>query len=170
MIPNRVLGPIEAAQHARHLALRAKLFPKVPPVIQEKPKPRVIFVGKARFQIDPFAPRCAWPRVVKQRQPGDPIPFKEVIRAVCETFGVTKEDLKGPRQIRRIALPRQIGMYLAATLSRLSLPENGRRFGDRDHTTALHAVRKIRGLIEIGHASVSCVEEIRQRLERGDFS
>lgn len=73
-------------------------------------------------------------------------------------------DLKSQR---RTALPvkaRQIAMYLAKTLTALSLPEIGRRFGGRDHTTVLHSVRKISGLIERDPVLAAQVERIVQFL------
>jgi chromosomal replication initiator protein len=58
---------------------------------------------------------------------------------------VSKGDLLSQRRHRSVVWPRQIGMYLAKHLTARSLPEIGRRFGNRDHTTVLHAIRKIEG-------------------------
>jgi chromosomal replication initiator protein len=60
---------------------------------------------------------------------------------------VSKGDLLSQRRHRSVVWPRQIGMYLAKQLTHRSLPEIGRRFGNRDHTTVLHAIRKIEGVI-----------------------
>ena len=62
-------------------------------------------------------------------------------------FNVSKADLLSSRRTRTIVRPRQIAMYLAKMLTPRSLPEIGRRFGGRDHTTVLHAVRKIEDLM-----------------------
>jgi len=62
---------------------------------------------------------------------------------VARFFGVKVNDLKGPRRHKQIVVPRQIAMYLARKHTDLSLPEIGKRFGNRDHTTVLHAVRKV---------------------------
>lgn len=62
---------------------------------------------------------------------------------VARFFGVKVTDLKGPRRTKQVVVPRQIAMYLARKHTNLSLPEIGRRFGNRDHTTVLHAVRKV---------------------------
>jgi chromosomal replication initiator protein len=56
---------------------------------------------------------------------------------------VARTDLLSPRRARSIVVPRQVGMYLAKKMTSRSLPEIGRRFGGRDHSTVLHAVRKI---------------------------
>ena len=66
---------------------------------------------------------------------------------VARHYNVSKADLLSSRRTRTIVRPRQIAMYLAKVLTPRSLPEIGRRFGGRDHTTVLHAVRKIEGLI-----------------------
>jgi len=63
---------------------------------------------------------------------------------VARFFGVKVQDLKGPRRTRQVVVPRQIAMYLTREHTGLSLPEIGRRFGNRDHTTVLHAVRKVK--------------------------
>ncbi|MCY1364946.1 Chromosomal replication initiator protein DnaA [compost metagenome] len=62
-------------------------------------------------------------------------------------YNVSKQDLLSNRRTRTIVKPRQVAMYLAKMLTPRSLPEIGRRFGGRDHTTVLHAVRKIEDLV-----------------------
>ena len=66
---------------------------------------------------------------------------------VSKHYGVNRGDLLSGRRNRSIVRPRQIGMYLAKLLTSRSLPEIGRRFGNRDHTTVLHAIRKIEQLM-----------------------
>ncbi len=65
---------------------------------------------------------------------------------VCVYFGVAVDDVLSERRTANVVLPRQIAMYLTKALTLRSLPEIGRRFGGRDHTTVLHAVRKIEAL------------------------
>ena len=74
------------------------------------------------------------------------IRIEEIQRVVARHYNVSKQDLLSNRRTRTIVKPRQIAMYLAKTMTPRSLPEIGRRFGGRDHTTVLHAVRKIEGL------------------------
>ena len=70
----------------------------------------------------------------------------DILRVVAKHYGVTRADILSQRRTANVVLPRQVAMYLAKTITLRSLPEIGRRFGGRDHTTVLHAVRKIEGL------------------------
>ncbi|GAB4071729.1 chromosomal replication initiator protein DnaA [Ancylobacter sonchi] len=70
----------------------------------------------------------------------------DIVRVVAKHYNVTRADLLSQRRTANVVKPRQIAMYLSKTLTLRSLPEIGRRFGGRDHTTVLHAVRKIEGL------------------------
>ncbi len=72
----------------------------------------------------------------------------DILRIVGRHYSVPRADLLSPRRARSIVRPRQVGMYLAKKLTPRSLPEIGRRFGGRDHSTVLHAVRKIEELIK----------------------
>lgn len=76
---------------------------------------------------------------------GEPkrVRIEEIQRIVARHYNVSKSELLSNRRTRTIVRPRQIAMYLAKALTPRSLPEIGRRFGGRDHTTVLHAVRKI---------------------------
>lgn len=74
------------------------------------------------------------------------VKIEEIQRIVARQFNVSRNDLLSNRRTRNIVRPRQIAMYLAKTMTPRSLPEIGRRFGGRDHTTVLHAVRKIESL------------------------
>ncbi|HEY5106618.1 MAG TPA: chromosomal replication initiator protein DnaA [Caulobacteraceae bacterium] len=70
----------------------------------------------------------------------------EIQKAACEHFGLKQVDLLSERRTRAVARPRQAAMWLAKQLTTRSLPDIGRRFGGRDHTTVLHAVRRIEEL------------------------
>ena len=67
----------------------------------------------------------------------------DIQKAAAEHFGLKQADLISERRNRAIARPRQAAMWLAKQLTTRSLPDIGRRFGGRDHTTVLHAVRRI---------------------------
>jgi chromosomal replication initiator protein len=71
------------------------------------------------------------------------IKIEDILKIVGRHYNVAKADLLSPRRARTVVVPRQIGMYLAKKLTSRSLPEIGRRFGGRDHSTVLHAVRKV---------------------------
>jgi len=89
--------------------------------------------------------------------------IEDIQRVVARHFNVSKADLLSSRRTRTIVRPRQIAMYLAKMLTPRSLPEIGRRFGGRDHTTVLHAVRKIEELIE-GDKSLADEIELLKRI------
>ena len=71
------------------------------------------------------------------------ITIDEIQTKVSNYYNVTVEDLVSSRRLRSFARPRQVAMYLAKKLTSRSLPEIGRKFGGRDHTTVIHAVKKI---------------------------
>ena len=77
------------------------------------------------------------------------ITIEEIQRKVSEHYSIRLSDMIGPKRLRTIARPRQVAMYLAKQLTPRSLPEIGRRFGGRDHTTIIHGVRKIEELMSI---------------------
>ncbi len=79
---------------------------------------------------------------------GSRIKIDDILKVVGRHFNVGRTDLLSPRRARSVVVPRQIGMYLAKKMTARSLPEIGRRFGGRDHSTVLHAVRKIEDLIK----------------------
>jgi chromosomal replication initiator protein len=76
------------------------------------------------------------------------ITIDNIIKTVAEYYKVKVTELLSPRRNRSIARPRQIAMALAKELTNHSLPEIGDAFGGRDHTTVLHACRKIKELLE----------------------
>lgn len=72
-----------------------------------------------------------------------PVKIEDIQRMVAQHYGITRADLLSPRRTHDVVRPRQVAMFLAKKLTTRSLPEVGRRFGNKDHTTVLHAVRKI---------------------------
>jgi chromosomal replication initiator protein len=78
---------------------------------------------------------------------GQPITINDVQVKAAEFFGVTPSDLRGKNRSSTVALARQVAMYLARELTHASFGELGRAFGGKDHTTVLHAVDRIQGLI-----------------------
>ena len=85
------------------------------------------------------------------------VTIEEIQRKVAEHYNVRLSDLVGPKRVRTIARPRQIAMYLAKNLTTRSLPEIGRRFGGRDHTTIMHGIRKIE---ELKSSDVQLAEDL----------
>jgi chromosomal replication initiator protein len=92
------------------------------------------------------------------------IKIEDILRIISRHYGVSKGDLLSQRRHRSVVWPRQIGMYLAKHLTARSLPEIGRRFGGRDHTTVLHAIRKIEGEISKNPNLGDELEELKRLL------
>lgn len=92
------------------------------------------------------------------------IKIEDILRIISRHYGVSKGDLLSQRRHRSVVWPRQIGMYLAKQLTARSLPEIGRRFGGRDHTTVLHAIRKIEGEITKNPRLEGELEELKKLL------
>lgn len=93
------------------------------------------------------------------------ITVAEIQRAVAVYFGLSVEELLSPVRGRRIARPRQIGMYLAKELGKRSTPDIGQRFGGRDHTTVIHAVRQVKRLMAEDPDVANDVRVLRRALE-----
>jgi len=83
--------------------------------------------------------------LVRTREPKR-VKIEDIQKLVATHYNVSRADILSSRRTATVVRPRQIAMYLAKVLTLRSLPEIGRRFGGRDHTTVLHAVRKIEGL------------------------
>jgi chromosomal replication initiator protein len=88
-----------------------------------------------------------------------------IIAATAEYFGVTIEDLCGQSRSRVLVTARQIAMYLCRELTDLSLPKIGQTFGGRDHTTVMHADRKIRSLMAERRSIFNQVTELTNRIK-----
>jgi chromosomal replication initiator protein len=100
-------------------------------------------------------------------RPSEPkrIKIEDIQRVVARQYNVSRSDLLSSRRTANVVRPRQVAMYLAKTLTLRSLPEIGRRFGGRDHTTVLHAVRKIEGLVSKDTALSEEVESLKRQLQ-----
>ena len=94
------------------------------------------------------------------------ITASQIMAETASFFGVTVEDLHGSSRSRVLVNARQIAMYLCRELTELSLPKIGQAFGGRDHTTVMHAERKIRGLMSERMAVYNQVTELTSRLKR----
>jgi chromosomal replication initiator protein len=93
------------------------------------------------------------------------VTIEEIQKKVAEHFAIRLADMHSPRRARAVARPRQVAMYLAKQLTSRSLPEIGRKFGGRDHTTVMHAVRKIEELRGSDSAFSEDIELLRRMLE-----
>ncbi|CAA7612910.1 chromosomal replication initiator protein DnaA [Magnetospirillum sp. SS-4] len=93
------------------------------------------------------------------------ITIEEIQKKVAEHFTIKLAEMSSARRSRQVARPRQIAMYLAKQLTSRSLPEIGRKFGGRDHTTVMHAVKKVEELKESDSNFAEDVELLRRMLQ-----
>ena len=93
------------------------------------------------------------------------VTIEEIQKKVAEHFQIRVSDMHSARRSRSVARPRQVAMYLSKQLTSRSLPEIGRKFGGRDHTTVMHAVKKIEELMGEDPAFGEDVELLRRMLE-----
>ena len=93
------------------------------------------------------------------------VSIEDIQKRVAEHFNVRIGDMHSPRRARAVARPRQVAMYLCKQLTTRSLPEIGRKFGGRDHTTVMHAVRKIEELRQSDPALSEDIDLLRRMLE-----
>jgi chromosomal replication initiator protein len=93
------------------------------------------------------------------------VTIEEIQKRVSQHFNIRISDMHSARRARSVARPRQVAMYLAKQLTSRSLPEIGRKFGGRDHTTVMHAVKKVDELRERDSSFAEDVELLRRMLE-----
>jgi chromosomal replication initiator protein len=93
------------------------------------------------------------------------VTIDDIQRKVAEHYGIRLSDMTSARRARAVARPRQVAMYLAKQLTPRSLPEIGKKFGGRDHTTVMHAVRRIEELKAADPAMADDVELLRRLIE-----
>lgn len=93
------------------------------------------------------------------------ITIDEIQKKVAEHYNIRVTDMHSARRARQVARPRQVAMYLAKALTPRSLPEIGRKFGGRDHTTVIHAVRKVEELAKADQSFRDDVDLLRRLLQ-----
>ncbi len=100
-------------------------------------------------------------------RPAEPkrVRIEDIQRVVARQYNVSRADLLSSRRTANVVRPRQVAMYLAKILTLRSLPEIGRRFGGRDHTTVLHAVRKIENLAGNDSTLAEEIEALKRQLQ-----
>jgi chromosomal replication initiator protein len=102
--------------------------------------------------------------LVRNREPKR-VKIEDIQKLVASRYNVSRSDILSERRTAAVVRPRQIAMYLSKVLTLRSLPEIGRRFGGRDHTTVLHAVRKIEKAIHEDHTLLDEVELLKRMLQ-----
>ncbi len=100
-------------------------------------------------------------------RPDEPkrVRIEDIQRVVARQYNVSRADLLSSRRTANVVRPRQVAMYLSKVLTLRSLPEIGRRFGGRDHTTVLHAVRKIETMVGNDGAFAEEIESLKRQLQ-----
>ena len=93
------------------------------------------------------------------------VTIEEIQKKVAQHFNIRLADMHSARRARNVARPRQVAMYLAKQLTTRSLPEIGRKFGGRDHTTVMHAVRRIEELRQTDAGLAEDIDLLRRMLE-----
>ena len=89
----------------------------------------------------------------------------KVIKLIAEKYNLTPEDIKGKKRLSKIALPRQIGMYICRQYLEESLPKIGSEFGGKDHTTVMHAVNKVKKMVEKDKSLEKEIEKIAREIK-----
>jgi len=156
--------------HRAHVERKKRLWARSKE-ITSKPKPKIIFIvdGKQVLLVEnpPEPPKRDF---LFLATPTDNIKVPEmrtVQRVVARQFGVNIVELLSQRRTRDIAFPRQVAMYLCKHLTFRSLPEIGRYFGGKDHTTVLHGVRKIEAMRQCDPALDETIKTLEAKL-RGE--
>lgn len=93
------------------------------------------------------------------------VTIEDIQKKVAEHFNIRVSDMHSARRSRAVARPRQVAMYLSKQLTSASLPEIGRKFGGRDHTTVMHAVKKVEALKASDSAFAEDLDLLRRMLE-----
>ena len=93
--------------------------------------------------------------------------IKNIIKSVAKYHDIKVSDIKSKRRTRDISVPRQIAMFLCREHTKSSLPEIGRQFGGKDHTTVLFAYKKISNLIKENNELKASIQEILGLIEKG---
>jgi len=138
------------------------IAPKPEPIPEPEPEP--IEDGWAEQQITKHKP--VWFSVISATKltPRGAPTIRTIQRATCDVYGVKLNDLLSARRTANVVMPRMVSVYLAKELTRLSWIRIGRATGGRDHSSAIHAHRKIAHLLKSDEKLADRVAEIKRRL------
>lgn len=130
---------------------------------QAAPEPvKRVIPGPFDFPVGYFPP--PWIPSTVSTEEHSKIDIRTIQVRVCNQYGVTRADLLSARRTADIVRPRQVAFYLAKKLTAKSLPQIGRAFGGRDHTTALHGIRKISELMTRDEVFAQLVADLEAEL------
>jgi hypothetical protein len=166
------MGEVEAQQRQKYAECRARIMSAQPrpreivaPAPAPGPAPAFLWKGKPYLNVV-WDVEAAPPKKVTEPEPA-PRVYPSVYHIMCVVaaeFGVSLIDMQSARRTQELVRPRQTAMYLAKRLTLQSLPQIGRCFGGRDHTTVLHAVRKVEGLMPGDPELVALVAKLEARV------
>lgn len=149
--------PSQLAEHRAHAARQKRLGCKTVAT------PQVRFISAPKAIVMPPESHF-WFSILEEIEPVErEISCADIKRAIASHFEVSVRDLISARRTANVILPRQIGIYLAKELTLLSLPQIGRNFGGRDHTTVLHAIHKIAALLNDSEVA-EAIKQVRSVL------
>lgn len=171
----------QMAAYRRRQAFRSKIAEKAAALRQRNEAAAALEPECHPAEPDPPAlcPECVALRIVlakmKRRDAlldapiGSAYPQMRTIQEIAARYwNVDRADIVSARRTAKVVRPRQVAMYLAKELTPFSLPQIGRHFGGRDHTTVLHAVRKIAALVFADAQFALEVVSLRMMLETGE--
>ena len=156
-----LLQEIRAERKARLIRLGVKTYQAEYsyPLVAPKPEP---LPETLRFDAG-WDSMWHYDLVSTRAKPPKEISVKHIQQVVAEHFRVDVKDILAHRRTSDIVLPRHVAMYLTKKLTHRSLPEIGRLFGRRDHTTVLHAIKKIEALCQVDSVLFGIVTQLRRR-------
>ncbi|HUO01743.1 MAG TPA: chromosomal replication initiator protein DnaA [Rhizomicrobium sp.] len=162
-----------AAEFARHkpdVVLPENVLERIADLEDASPREMIGVFTKLATYADltkkPVTLETAEEAVGLRAGPGIKTSIEDIQRKTAEFYKLDVKDFHSPQRARRVARPRQVAMYLSRKLTTRSLPEIGRRFGGRDHTTVLHACRRIEALIDEDPLFRQEVDFLSQMLQR----
>lgn len=150
---------------ANYKAIRGRSAYQPPPIVVGiEPPPAPVVKPPAPVEPPaPIEPPAAPPSVVGIEPPARTSDL--VKRKVAAFYGISKWDIESARRTLNVVKPRHIAMAIVKRMTTMSLPEIGRRFGGRDHTTVLHAVKKLERLVH-NEWELNPLATIEERIDR----
>jgi chromosomal replication initiator protein len=153
-----------------HVALPNDVLERIADMNDASPREMIGVFTKLATYADltkkPVTLEMAEEAVGLRLMPGAKTSIEDIQRKTAEFYKLDVKDFHSPQRARRVARPRQVAMYLSRKLTTRSLPEIGRRFGGRDHTTVLHACRRVEELCAEDAAFRQEVDFLQQMLSR----
>jgi chromosomal replication initiator protein len=160
----------EFARHRPHVAFPDDILERIADLEDASPRELVGVLTKLATYADltkkPVTLCLAEEAIGQRGMPGRKTGIEDIQRKTAEFYKLEVRDLHSKERSRRVARPRQVAMYLSRELTMRSLPEIGRRFGNRDHTTVLHACRRITELCTMDPLLRQEVDFLKQVLSK----